>query len=164
MSDESVMRDLFDRWERVWHEGQYDLIPSCVGQNYIRHDEKGDRTVTREDYAAEIAKTRQERPDTRFVVYDHSFEDVVPLYAQVDCSEDRRNAHSRGYAGLPDRGWEAREDMAHAATTGLGMARRHCAEALDELAANQVELLIDARYLPLASGGFGSKSDPSAGP
>jgi hypothetical protein len=30
------MRDLFDRWERVWHEGQYDLVPSCVGQVYIR--------------------------------------------------------------------------------------------------------------------------------
>ena len=59
MSDESVMRDLFDRWERVWHEGQYDLIPGCVAQVYIRHDEKGDRTVTREAYAAEIAQTRR---------------------------------------------------------------------------------------------------------
>jgi hypothetical protein len=29
--------------------------------------------VTRENYAAEIAKTRQERPNLRFVVYDHSF-------------------------------------------------------------------------------------------
>jgi hypothetical protein len=48
MSNESAMRDLFDRWERVWHEGQYDLIPSCVGPTYIRHDEKSDRTVTRE--------------------------------------------------------------------------------------------------------------------
>jgi hypothetical protein len=45
-----------------------------VGQAYIRHDEKGDRTVTREAYAAEIAKTRQERPDIRVVVYNHSFE------------------------------------------------------------------------------------------
>ena len=35
---------------------------------------KNDRTATREDYAAEIAKTRQERPNLRFVVYDHSFE------------------------------------------------------------------------------------------
>lgn len=33
MSEASV-RDLFDRWERVWHEGQYDLIPSCVGSHY----------------------------------------------------------------------------------------------------------------------------------
>jgi hypothetical protein len=74
MSDASV-RDLFDRWERVWHEGQYDLIASCVGSHYIRHDEKGDRTVTREAYAAELAATRQERPGIRIVVYDHSFTD-----------------------------------------------------------------------------------------
>jgi hypothetical protein len=74
MSEESVVRDLFDRWERVWHEGQYELISDCVQPNYIRHDEAGDRTVTREAYAAEIAKTRQERPQLRFVVYDHTFE------------------------------------------------------------------------------------------
>jgi hypothetical protein len=36
MSDEPTMRDLFDRWERVWQEGQYDLIPSCVEAEYIR--------------------------------------------------------------------------------------------------------------------------------
>ena len=52
MSDESVLRDLFDRWERVWHEGKYDLVPECVGPHYIRHDEAGDRAVTREAYAA----------------------------------------------------------------------------------------------------------------
>jgi hypothetical protein len=38
MSNESMMRDLFDRWEQVWHEAQYDLIPTCVGKDYIRHD------------------------------------------------------------------------------------------------------------------------------
>ena len=70
----SEMRELFDQWERVWHEGQYDLIPDCVGSHYIRHDEKGDRTVTREAYAAEIAALRLERPDIRVVVYDHAFE------------------------------------------------------------------------------------------
>jgi SnoaL-like domain len=74
MSQETALRDLFDRWEQVWHEGQYDLISSCIGPTYIRHDEAGDRTVTLEDYAAEITKTRQERPHLRFVVYDHSFE------------------------------------------------------------------------------------------
>jgi hypothetical protein len=75
MSNDSVMRDLFDRWERVWHEGQYDLIPSCVGSHYIRHDENGDRTVTRDAYAAELAAIRKERPGIRVVVYDHSFTD-----------------------------------------------------------------------------------------
>jgi hypothetical protein len=74
MPDEAEMRDLFDRWERVWHEGQYNLVPDCVGSHYIRHDEKGDRTVTREAYAAEITALRLERPDIRVVVYDHAFE------------------------------------------------------------------------------------------
>jgi hypothetical protein len=74
MTDQSAMRDLFDRWERVWHEGQFDLVPGCVAERYIRHDEGGDRTVTRDAYAAEIAKIRQERPDIRVVVYDHSFQ------------------------------------------------------------------------------------------
>ena len=55
MSEEAMVRDLFDRWERVWNEGRYDLISDCVQPNYIRHDETGDRTVTREAYAAEIA-------------------------------------------------------------------------------------------------------------
>src|SRR5271156_5380880 len=73
MSDDLATRDLFDRWERVWHEGRYDLIPGCVGETYIRHDQKGDRTVTRDAYAAEIANIRKERPDIRVVVYDHSF-------------------------------------------------------------------------------------------
>jgi hypothetical protein len=65
--------DLFDRWERVWHEGQYDLIPSCVGPNYIRHDENGDRTVTREAYTAELEGVHKGLPGIRVVVYDHSF-------------------------------------------------------------------------------------------
>jgi hypothetical protein len=33
MSDESA-RDLFDRRERVWHEGQFDLVPSCVAEQH----------------------------------------------------------------------------------------------------------------------------------
>jgi hypothetical protein len=74
MSEQSMMRDLFDRWERVWHEGRFDLVPDSVGEHYIRHDEQGDRIVTREADAAEIAKVRQERPDISVVVYDHSFE------------------------------------------------------------------------------------------
>lgn len=30
MSEQSMMRDLFDRWEPVWHEGQFDLLPGCL--------------------------------------------------------------------------------------------------------------------------------------
>jgi hypothetical protein len=74
LSEQQVMIDLFNRWERVWREGQCDLAPSCVGDHYIRHDESGDRTVTRDAYVAEIAEIRRERPDIRVIVYDHSFE------------------------------------------------------------------------------------------
>ena len=73
MADNNMI-DLFNKWERVWHEGKYDLIPDCVGETYIRHDEKGDRTVTRAAYAAEIEQVHKERPGIRVVVYDHSFE------------------------------------------------------------------------------------------
>lgn len=73
MTNNSELTDLFDRWEQVWHDGQYDFIPGCIPPNYIRHDEAGDRTVTRDAYASEIAKTRQERPHLQFVVYDHTF-------------------------------------------------------------------------------------------
>ena len=38
MSDESVMRDLFDRWELVWHEDRHELISSCVAPAYLRHE------------------------------------------------------------------------------------------------------------------------------
>lgn len=72
--DVDAVRDLFDRWERVWHEGKFELVPDCVGLTYIRHDEAGDRTVTRDAYAAELAQIRQERPDIRVIVYDHAFE------------------------------------------------------------------------------------------
>jgi len=74
MAKSTAMRELFDRWERVWHEGQCELVPSCVAPQYIRHDEAGDRTVTREAYAAELAKLRQNRPDVRIIVYDHAFQ------------------------------------------------------------------------------------------
>jgi hypothetical protein len=62
MSENTVLRDLFDRWEQVWHEERFDLVPDCVGSHYVRHDEAGDRTVSRDAYAAEIAKVQQERP------------------------------------------------------------------------------------------------------
>ena len=74
MSEDSVVRDLFDRWEQVWHEGRYDLVAGCVAPVYIRHDESGTRRVTPEEYAAELATARRERPDTRIIVYDHVFD------------------------------------------------------------------------------------------
>ena len=73
MPDASVI-NLFDRWERVWHEGRHDLVAECIQPNYIRHDEAGDRTVARDAYVAEISTVREERPGIRVVVCDHSFE------------------------------------------------------------------------------------------
>ena len=43
MLPETSLVALFDRWERVWHNQEYNLIPECVGPTYIRHDQKGDR-------------------------------------------------------------------------------------------------------------------------
>jgi hypothetical protein len=94
------MRDLFDRWERVWHEGEYDLVPSCVAENYIRHDEAGDRTVTREAYAAEIAKIRQERPNIRVVVYDHSFQGNRAWFRFAFKWSDPNTGEPRSRAGM----------------------------------------------------------------
>jgi hypothetical protein len=75
MSDESAMRDLFDRWERVWHKGQLNLVASCVAEHCTLHDENGDRTITRQAYANEIAQTQAARPNLHVVVYDHAFKD-----------------------------------------------------------------------------------------
>lgn len=70
MSEESV-RKLFDKWEKVWHEGEFNLVAECLAKVYIRHDESGTRQVTPEEYAREVAAAQQDRPNTRFVVYDH---------------------------------------------------------------------------------------------
>ena len=100
MSDQTVMRELFDRWEQVWHEGQFDLIPACVGSHYIRHDEKGDRTVTREAYAAELAAIREERPGIRVVVYDHSFEGNRAWFRFAFQWPDPKTGEPRSRAGM----------------------------------------------------------------
>jgi SnoaL-like domain len=97
---EQTMLALFDQWERVWHEGQFDLVPSCVGDHYIRHDESGDRTVTREAYAAEIAKVHQERPGIRVVVYDHSFEGNRAWFRFAFKWADPKTGEARSRAGM----------------------------------------------------------------
>jgi hypothetical protein len=100
MSQETTPRDLFDRWERVWHEGQYDLIPTCIGPTYIRHDETGDRTVTLESYVAEIAKTRADRPHLRFVVYDHTIEGSRAWFRFTLKWTDPKTGEPRTRAGM----------------------------------------------------------------
>jgi hypothetical protein len=100
MSDEPVLRDLFNRWEQVWHEGQFDLVPGCVAEQYIRHDEAGDRTVPRETYAAEVAKIRQERPDIRVVVYDHSFSSDRAWFRFAFKWHDLKTGEAQSRAGI----------------------------------------------------------------
>ncbi len=36
MATASNLKVIFDRWERVWHEGEYDLIPLCMAQDRVR--------------------------------------------------------------------------------------------------------------------------------
>jgi predicted SnoaL-like aldol condensation-catalyzing enzyme len=100
MAEQTMMRDLFDRWERVWREGRFDLVPSCVGDHYIRHDESGDRTVTRDAYAAEIAKVQQERPGIRVVVYDHSFQGDRAWFRFAFKWTDTKTGEARSRAGM----------------------------------------------------------------
>ncbi|SJZ40748.1 SnoaL-like domain-containing protein [Enhydrobacter aerosaccus] len=100
MSNDTGLRDLFDRWESVWHEGRFDLVPQCVAPHYIRHDEAGDRTVTREAYADELARLRQDRPDVRIVVYDHSFNGNRAWYRFTMKWTDRTSGGMRTRAGL----------------------------------------------------------------
>jgi hypothetical protein len=94
------VRDLFDRWESVWHEGRYDLIPECLGAHYIRHDEKGDRTVTRDQYAAELQAAHKERPGIRVVVYDHSFTADRAWFRFTFVWPDGASGETRSRAGM----------------------------------------------------------------
>ena len=68
-----TLEELFRKWESVWHDGRLDLVVECVGPQYARHDEQGDRVVSREAYAAELVNVRAARPDIRVLVYEHEF-------------------------------------------------------------------------------------------
>ena len=93
-------RDLFDRWERVWHYGEFNLIPSCVAPTYTRHDHLGDRTVTPESYAGELAKVRADRPGIRVAVYDHAFQGKSAWYRFEFRWTDPKTDEPRTQAGL----------------------------------------------------------------
>ncbi|MFH6783763.1 MULTISPECIES: ester cyclase [Methylobacterium] len=100
MIETSGLKNLFDRWERVWHEGAFDLVEACVTPHYIRHDELGDRTVSREDYAAELSRLRQARPDVRIVVYDHHFDGERAWYRFTMRWTDRESGEVCTRAGM----------------------------------------------------------------
>jgi predicted SnoaL-like aldol condensation-catalyzing enzyme len=98
--DDAVLRDLFDRWERVWQEGAYDLVPDCLTDTYIRHDVAGDRTVTRDAFAADIAKVREEHPSLRVVVYEHKFDGNRAWFRFAYKWVDRTTGAPRSQAGM----------------------------------------------------------------
>ena len=100
MSIDLIMRNLFDRWERVWHGGEFDLIPSCVAPTYLRHDHFGDRAVTPESYAGELAKMRAARPGIRVAVYDHSFKGNRAWYRFEFRWTDPETGEPRTQAGM----------------------------------------------------------------
>lgn len=100
MSNHDALRSLFERWERVWHEGAFDLVPECIAEHYIRHDEAGDRTVTRKAYAAELAELRRNRPDVRIIVYDHAFTGDRAWYRFTMRWTDQASGEVRTRAGL----------------------------------------------------------------
>jgi hypothetical protein len=133
MLDESLMRDLFDRWERVWHDGQFDLVPSCVSENYVRHDESGDRTVTRDAYAMEIAQIQSERPGIRVVVYDHSFEGDRAWFRFAFKWHDPKTGEARNRAGMQSYRTEGRQaggELASNDANGFRVDRHRCPGAI----------------------------------
>ncbi len=67
----TAVQELFDRWERVWHEDCHELVADCVAPVYVRHEEAGTRHVTPAEYAKELAAVKRDRPNTRITVYDH---------------------------------------------------------------------------------------------
>lgn len=96
----SETRDLFDRWELVWHEDRYDLVPACVAPTYIRHEASGSRTVTGERYSAELAKLKEARPGVRVAVYDHVFWDNRAWFRFTFNWRDPQNGQPLTQAGM----------------------------------------------------------------
>lgn len=91
---------LFDRWERVWNNGELDLVPSCVAEKYIRHEDAGERIVSPQEYASEIERLRSDRPNMRIVAYDHAFDGERAWY-RVDFKwTDKDSGEERSRASL----------------------------------------------------------------
>lgn len=107
MPDMQALTELFDRWERVWHKGAFELVETCVAPRYIRHDEAGDRIVTREEYAAELSRLLQGRPDIRIIVYDHSLDGDRAWYRFTMTWTDLESGQARTRAGLQSYRMEA---------------------------------------------------------
>jgi hypothetical protein len=135
-----------------WHEGQFDLIPECVGPVYIGYDEAGDRTVAQDDYAKEIARVQQDRPHTRFVVYDHTFEGDRAWFRFTLKWTDPKTGETRTRSGMQVNRIEAgklAETWLKLLQPGSAWTDAVAQEALDEPAANQKAIgsLVSQRVL-----------------
>jgi predicted SnoaL-like aldol condensation-catalyzing enzyme len=52
--------ETFRLWgSEVWDKGRLDLVSELVAPQYVRHNQDGTRTVTPEEYAAEIGSNRE---------------------------------------------------------------------------------------------------------
>ena len=100
MSIEAVTSDLFGRWERVWNDGEFDLISRCVAPIYMRHDHSGDRAVTAEACRAELETVRADRPGIRVAVFDRSFKGDRAWYRFEFRWIDPKSGASQTQAGL----------------------------------------------------------------
>ena len=64
--EEALNMKVIKQWFEVWNDGKYELIPDVVAPNYIRHEPKGTRTISRENYGKEIKYSR-EKLNIRFI-------------------------------------------------------------------------------------------------
>jgi hypothetical protein len=99
-AENTAMKELFDRWEKVWHEGKYDLIPASVAKTYTRHDEYGNKTVSAEEYAKEIPIARETRPGIRFEMYDHAFSGDRAWFRFTLKWKDKKSGQEKTQAGM----------------------------------------------------------------
>ncbi|HET9017571.1 MAG TPA: nuclear transport factor 2 family protein [Thermomicrobiaceae bacterium] len=76
MSREPELEALFDRWNQVWLEDRYDLIPTCLAPVYTRHgsmiQSEFTVTYTAEEYGRKVVAQR-ERTRLHFVIHDRAF-------------------------------------------------------------------------------------------
>jgi hypothetical protein len=58
--EERTNLETYRLWgEEVWENGKLELVKQLVAPEYIRHDARGDRIVTPEQYAEEIKESRK---------------------------------------------------------------------------------------------------------
>ena len=77
MSQETELRELFDRWDRqVWEEGRYELIPECLTPVYTRHggfvQTSFTYAYTPEEYGRVVA-TQREQSHLRWILHERAF-------------------------------------------------------------------------------------------